>query len=578
MVLRFMHSLLEDHPLFSSFIVVSVAVVTVVFIETPHFQTNDDAAFMLMVSGQVLSSEPSELIYWFHPFLSCALAWLYRLNGNVPWYGLMHLGSLVLALWAILYAVLLKGYSWQRVGLCLLCVISLGLPFVISLQFTKTAFLAGLGGLLLLATTLQQDSSCHTSSHRRFFRLASGIFLLILSLLIRNRSLMLACVASLPVVGFLAWSAWKTRTTRLFLTVLACVSLVFLTLEFIALDIYSQSPGWDRFSQLNPLKSAFLDYRHVSYTSATQPYFQEVGWSENDYRCLMSWWYVDPQVYSPEKMQAIVAHFPPTTRSSAEIHTALRSFANHCLAEGTTWVVVPLCAALALLGLRNLPALLVLLTTLGGAGLLLVLLAVFLKLPPYICQALLITPCWVALWLSDNCQEPGTTSSSWHFVRQVGGGLLVGVVLVVLLLRSDTPLAKAVTTSRTIIPTNLALRKALAHLAPTPSFTFVIWGSFPYEAILPMESHAYLQGLRGIAVAALNQSPVQQRMLKAQGISDLPRALFQRDNIFISFDTKNQVTLLTRYLVEHYGVVVTLTPVFDDPPLRFWKVNKSPAP
>jgi hypothetical protein len=568
---------LEHHPLVTSLlagvVVATVAGATV----SPHFQTNDDAAFMLMVSGQVLSSEPSELIYWFHPFLSYTLAWLYRLNGKVPWYGLMHLGSLVFALWAILYAVLLKGCSWQRVGLCLLCVVSLGLPFITSLQFTKTAFLAGLGGILLLATTLQQDSSYRISWYRRFFRLASGIFLLILSLFIRDRSLMLACVASLPVIGFLAWSAWKTGTTRRFLTVLASVSFVLLTLGFIALSIYTQSPGWDRFNRLNPLKSAFLDYQHVSYTTTTQPYFQEVGWSENDYRCLMSWWYVDPQVYSPEKMQAIVAHFPPTTRSSAEIHTALRSFANHCLAEGTTWVVAPLCAALALLGFRSLTALVVLLATLGGVGLVLGFLAVFLKLPPYICQALVTTPCWVALWLSADRQKL-SPASSWHFVRQTCGGLLVGVVLMVLLLRSDTPLAKAVTTSRTIMQTNLALRKALGHLAPTPSLTFIVWGSFPYEAILPLESHNYLRGLRGIAIAALNQSPVQQRMLEAQGISDLPRALFERDDVFLSFDSNNQITILTEYLAEHYGVAVTFTPVFDDPPLRFWKVSRSPAP
>jgi hypothetical protein len=531
---------------------------------------------MLMVSGQVLSSEPSELIYWFHPFLSYALAWLYRLNDGVPWYGLMHLGSLALALWAILYTVLLKGCSWQRVGLCVLCVVSLGLPFVLSLQFTKTAFLAGLGGILLLATTLQQDASRHPASWRRFLHLGSAMFLLTLALFIRNRSLMLACIASLPVTGFLAWSVWKARPTRFFLAALASVGLVLLTLSFIALHIYTQSPGWERFSRLNPLKSAFLDYQHVSYTAATQPYFQAVGWSENDYRCLMSWWYVDPQIYSPEKMQAIVAHFPPTVRSAGEIHTALRSLVSHCLAEGTIWVVVPLGAALALLGFRSLSALFVLLATVGGVGLTLILLTVFLKLPPYICEVLLTTPCWVALWFSDNRQERDP-SSTWRFGRQLCGGLLVGVVLVVLLLRTDTPLAKAVATSRTIITTNLTLRTALEHLAPTPSLTFIVWGSFPYEAIFPFESHGYLRGLRAIAVAALNQSPVQQRMLDAQGISDLPRALFEREDVFLSFDSDNQAMRLTRYLAEHYGVAVTLTPVFDDPPLRFWKVRRSPA-
>lgn len=68
------------------------------------------------------------------------------MSGNVPWYGLlMHLSSLVFGLWVILYASLVKQCSLQSIGLGFLCVVGLGLPFVFSLQFTKAAFLAGLG-------------------------------------------------------------------------------------------------------------------------------------------------------------------------------------------------------------------------------------------------------------------------------------------------------------------------------------------------------------------------------------------------------------------------------------------------
>ena len=275
----------HQRPALLSLLLVLLTVVVPLRIIPPHFQTNDDVVYMLLLSGQVLSSEPSELIYWFHPFLSYTLAWLYRLHGDIPWYGFMHLGSLVLALWAIVYAVLRKDCSWPRVGLCWLCVITLGLPFVFSLQFTKTALLAGLGGILLLATTLQQYSTARSSRRGLALQIGGGLFLLSLSFSIRNRSLLLISVLSLPLVGFLAWTAWRTRTLRVFFGVLASVSLVLLTLAFVDLQLYATSPEWGRFNRVNLLKSEFLDYQHIRYTTESQRYFQEVGWSENDYRC-----------------------------------------------------------------------------------------------------------------------------------------------------------------------------------------------------------------------------------------------------------------------------------------------------
>jgi len=156
------------------------------------------------------------------------------------------------------------------------------------------------------------------------------------------------------------------------------------------------------------------------------------------------------------------------------------------------------------------------------------------------------------------------------------------VVLSVLLLRSETSLATAIIIRRTTVQDNSALRTALLRLNPTSTQTFVAWGAaFPYEAILPLEHHGYLRSLKVIAVAAGNQSPVQQRMFETQGIADLHRALFERDDVFLSFRSeKLQGVLLTKYLAEHYKAAVTLSMVFEVPPLQFWQVrhvSSSPA-
>src|SRR5262245_52621202 len=193
----------------------------------------------------------------------------------------MHLVSLTLAYWVILYAVLLKGFSWQRVSLFLLCLTSLGLPFALSLQFTKTAFLVGLGGGLLLATTLQQSFSRSASKGQLLRRLAGATCLLMLAVMIRRESLQLIEILFIPLFGVLAWSAWHSQRFFFFLTVLVSLSLVLVTLNLVHYRIYSQDPAWERFQRLNSLKSEFLDYHRISYNAASQPYFQEIGWSEN---------------------------------------------------------------------------------------------------------------------------------------------------------------------------------------------------------------------------------------------------------------------------------------------------------
>jgi hypothetical protein len=142
-------------------------------------------------------------------------------------------------------------------------------------------------------------------------------------------------------------------------------------------------------------------------------------------------------------------------------------------------------------------------------------------------------------------------------------------------MRSDTSIAKILTFSRTVRQHNTDLRAALVHLNPHPSQTFVVWGAaFPYEAILPLEHHGYLQNLRILGLGASNQSPMQQRMLEAQGIHDLHRALFERQDVFLSLSPeRGEDKLLEQYLAEHYGVTVTVTPYWQEGLLRLWKVT-----
>src|SRR5437773_804415 len=184
----FLFALLARYPLSASLGIVLPIVVYAAVWGTPYFETNDDVWMMLTVSGQVTSPEPTASVIFMNFFLGRLLAELYRITGSVPWYGLLHICSLTAALWAIAYGLIMKGMSYKRVGLFLLCLVSCGLPFLIALQFTKTACLVGLGGLFLLYGTLI-DGATASSGRQVSCRLIAGGALLALGFLIREESL-----------------------------------------------------------------------------------------------------------------------------------------------------------------------------------------------------------------------------------------------------------------------------------------------------------------------------------------------------------------------------------------------------
>lgn len=568
----------ERYPLLTSLLLVLPIILITILAATPYFDTNDDATLMLITSGRVLSPTPSEWAYWLHPFLSHTLASLYRVAPDMPWYGMMHIGSLVLAFWSILYALLLKGFSWRQLALFLSCMAAFGLPSVISLQFTKTAFFVGLGGVFLCAMTLQQSLDHPRPSPPLLLRFGGGVLLLALSLMIRRESLYLVGVLSVPLLLFLAWTARKSQSHLFFLTIGASLSLPLFALAAVHTHVYAQSPEWSRFEQLLRLKSEFIDYAHIPYNAQTEPYFRQVGWSENDYHCLRRWFYIDPEIYSPEKLHAIVAHFPPTARSHQDIQRAIVTLRSRFGTDSMLWLLLPFCVSILLFGIHSHARLFTLFITGLGALVTVSFLAFFLYLPDRVFHPVVASVGWFALFFSG---KPTSCTVSRHSrARLCGGGLCLAVTLLILLVRSDTSLAKIITFSRIVQQQNTNLRAALARLHPLPSQTFVVWGAaFPYEHILPLEHQGYLQNLRILGLGASNQSPIQQRMLDAQGIPDLPRVLFERQDVFLILSPeKGEDALLERYLAEHYGVTAKVVPHRQEGQLRVWQVTLPQTP
>ena len=71
-------------------------------------------------------------------------------------------------------------------------------------------------------------------------------------------------------------------------------------------DYHYSSYEWQRWLQLNSIKSEFIDYERITYNENTAKIFAESGFTENDFYIIKSFQYIDKKYYEPDKLKHIV--------------------------------------------------------------------------------------------------------------------------------------------------------------------------------------------------------------------------------------------------------------------------------
>jgi hypothetical protein len=115
------------------------------------FHTNDDAAMAALASGDFTGTPDGQLVF-IEPLASYPLAWLYRLTGFVPWYGV--------ALYAIhcFAMVAVADVLWRRrsefgvlpSSVTAGTLLAFEPRLLLQLSFTTTAYVATLAAVMLL--------------------------------------------------------------------------------------------------------------------------------------------------------------------------------------------------------------------------------------------------------------------------------------------------------------------------------------------------------------------------------------------------------------------------------------------
>jgi hypothetical protein len=148
-------------------------------------------------------------------------------------------------------------------------------------------------------------ASSTAEAGRSRLALAWGAMLIVLSAMIRDKSLYYAIVLLAPFLVYeLAirrrWGAYAQIGT-----------IVALSLTVVVYDAwhYARDPRWRSFREYDALLGPLVDAPLAGYDSNTRFFFDRIGWSSNDWEMLQSLFNVDPQLFSAPRLKAIGDRF-----------------------------------------------------------------------------------------------------------------------------------------------------------------------------------------------------------------------------------------------------------------------------
>jgi len=548
----------ESISFLSAFLTASIILIVGLFFFTPQFQTNDDAVVNLAVSG-ALGGYPSEFLLYQHVFIGIFLKSLYLLAPNFPWYGILMYSYVYIGIVVTGYSIFRINYNFFVLWLWLLLLITYILSSVVSPQFTISASIISMSGIILLYSSLSRPFK-GKSTTKIVIIIAAG--LLVLGGMIRFQALQMVLVfMSVPLLFMIIFYC-NFRTLRSFIIILLTVIIFSLWLQSLNCQYYSHSLGWEQFYSYNTARSDFIDRSKVIWNEQTQSVFKAVGWSQNDLHMLQQWLYLDPDIYSLKNLLFISQQMPELSEQRLTIEylelviKSLYEYLNSIYGFMLLLLILP--------ALCNAPrqVQIIVLSSLAWGVAVFILISVTQRIPP------LRVYLPILFMLSTLILLAGYQHSAYK-----GKPVLIVSLLLVILSINQFNSLKNISNENEKLQQNLA--KDLLALKPKSDQLFVIWGAtFPYEAFqLPLQTRPLSETMHIVGLGVGNHEPYVQDKLRSFAIKDLYQDFYKRDDIFI-ISSEYLNPFLAEYIREHYQVRVRFETVFKGNTFTVYQIRK----
>jgi branched-subunit amino acid transport protein len=289
-------SSLKKHPEYLWYLG-SFIILIICFCElTPFWLTNDDVGLAMVANGYGTSASPTHTLVFSNVAWGYLINWFPNIGGvqSYTWITYIALTIFYIAIHCCLIRSNVKPILGATLGLVFF------LPVVIYPQFTLVSgYLACAGvGLILVSKGSNQG-----------ILLALSACLLILSGLVRLQELLLVLIVAAPsFIGL--WLGTRDKIIRKS-WIISSVCVVVALAAFQVLDQESYNdPAWRTFNTTNHLRAEFTDFNLSRFYYANPKVLQDTGYTKNDVSLFNNWFFVDPAVFSPNKITRLIKEAP----------------------------------------------------------------------------------------------------------------------------------------------------------------------------------------------------------------------------------------------------------------------------
>ncbi len=494
----------------------------------PNHEENDDVFMSLMISG-LYGPEPTALVIHIHVFLSTIIKYLYQSHIAVNWYSI----TLYICGFA---SVIHLGWSMDkyrekdnvRYWLAYLIMSVYSLKFLSQLQFTTISALAGISGSIGILVAL-------SSKKIDYKRLIIATLFLYLGYLVRSTVFYALIFAAAPAMVYVAKQ--HNRLILLCKIVLLVVSIVGMSI-FTQMRAFEKEPGWEQFHKEQLVRGSI--HGHTLFDPKIhKDTYERVGWSEVDTNMFFSWFYLDKQVFTPERTKdvlKIVTQLPNTNYLTVLVMNVLLVL----LSVGS--YIMLLVSIILLLRAGQTTFFL----AFGGSGLVLAYLLYVGRFPTRSTLPLIFLSSLLYIIFSKR-------NNSKTIVAMLSQHYKTSLVLIAI----TVALAGSVLFRLSHSKQQQDTIKSIINSVPSGDTITFIWDSvIPYEWYQVTDPMHEFKGKQTLIGSWIQGSPLDQAKMRKFNMTNITTALYEKDNVYVVAN-KRLLDLLQKFIKQHYDVNVS---------------------
>jgi hypothetical protein len=559
-------------PLVAAFIFSAIFFALVFIFFRPGYGATDDINIISIAFGY-LGGKPLPFLVYSNVLLGFALNFFYGVSPHINWEICFFIALNFLSVWALIYVFSSRLPEARLKLFATLSILLADAYFVINLTFTLMAAFSTLAGFCLLLMAIQTRPALKKGAF------VFGIALALAGSLIRLKAMLLVCILISPALLFFYPLLQRKKLILAFITLGILVSG-----GYFFDRLYVQSnPDWSSYQTYDSVRSQIhdtprnLNIKNKPADASINPVVAQVGWSKNDLKVFLNWFFPDKQIYSLENLQYIVEHVPgeqaTRLRAISILSTALLRpvVLPYFLIVFSTWVLMLFYGFTR----RAAASLLTLLATFGGLAFYL---AWAMKIPDRVLMILLAgTAIWGLYSLTLSLSGTDDAKNTYQRHKNPIGWFVAAVCMAVvfgLVLNQSLVMTKVYVSRQDAYQKVQVDLKNLQGSGKISQNALIISPSgFPFEWANPLTVD--FPAIHILDLGWLTFSPTYERVLREFDVQSVPEALYAQKNVYLMAPSGALPAILV-FIQEHQGFKMEVSVIYQIPgtDIELCKLNK----